>query len=235
MVGPGRRQETCPAGTSAGYVDAVTPLGGVRSRFHRSLDVVESQVCRMFELLQLSLADATLALTSGDVARAREVVEGDAAIDDLDHRLEASIVRILHRESPVASDLRYLVTVLRVAPELERSADLAEHIAARAAGGLGAALTPELVDHVHQMGAVAEKMWAVAAAAWCDRSPGAVPELELLDDQMDELHDLLRERLEAGALPLGPAVEMALVGRFYERLGDHALHVTERLVYAAGG
>ena len=189
----------------------------------------------MFELLQASLAEATLALASGDEARGREVVEGDAAIDDLDHQLEASIVRILHLESPVAGDLRYLVTVLRVAPELERSADLAEHIAARAAGGLGAALTPELIDHVQRMGAVAEKMWAVAGAAWCDRTPGAVTELEVLDDQMDELHDLLRERLQEGALPLGPAVEMALVGRFYERLGDHALHVTERLVYAAGG
>ena len=189
----------------------------------------------MYELLRASLADATLALTSGDEARGREVVEGDAAIDDLDHQLEASIVRILHRESPVAGDLRYLVTVLRVAPELERSADLAEHIAARAAGGLGAALTPELIDHVQRMGAVAQKMWAVANAAWSERTPGAVSELELLDDQMDELHDLLRERLQAGALPLGAAVEMALVGRFYERLGDHALHVTERLVYAAGG
>ncbi len=209
--------------------------GGVRSQFHRNLDVVESQVCRMFELLRASLAEATLALTSGDEARGREVVEGDAAIDDLDHRLEASIVRILHRESPVAGDLRYLVTVMRVAPELERSADLAEHIAARAAGGLGAALNPELIDHVQRMGAVAQKMWAVANAAWCDRTPGAVSDLELLDDQMDELHDLLRERLQAGALPLGPAIEMALVGRFYERLGDHALHVTERLVYAAGG
>lgn len=188
----------------------------------------------MFSLLQASLAEATVVLTSGDVAGARDVVGRDAAIDDLDHDLEASIVRILHLQSPMAGDLRYLVTVLRVAPELERSADLAEHIAARAADGLGAALTPALVGHVRQMGDIAERMWAVAAAAWCARTPAAVHELEVLDDQMDDLHDRLREHLQRGALPLAPAVEMALVGRFYERLGDHALHVTERLGYAAG-
>ncbi len=188
----------------------------------------------MYELLQTSLAEATVVLTSGDVVRAREVVRRDGAIDELDHELEASIIRILHLQSPVAGDLRYLVTVLRVAPELERSADLAEHIAARAAAGLGASLTPELVDHVRRMGDVAERMWAVAAEAWCERAPAAVATLEALDDQMDQLHDQLHDQLQGGALPLGPSVEMALVGRFYERLGDHALHVTERLGYAAG-
>ncbi len=206
----------------------------LRRRFHRDLEAVDAQVCRMFEMVQASVADATIVLTSGDVAAAREVVRRDLAIDQLDHELEATIVRILHLESPVASDLRYLVTVLRVVPELERSADLAEHIAARAARGLGASLTPGVSEHVRRMGAAAEQMWAVAAEAWCDRPPGAVAVLEAMDDQLDQLHDELHHQLQEGALALGPAVEMALVGRFYERLGDHALHVTERLDYAAG-
>ena len=206
----------------------------LRSRFHRDLDDIDAQVCQMFALIQVSLADATRVLTTGDVEGARLVVERDLEVDAIDHDLEATITRILHLQSPMAGDLRYLVTVLRVAPELERSADLFEHIAARAASGLGASLTPALIDHVGRFGQVAERMWASAAAAWGDRTPEAVAELEALDDQMDALHDDLRAALQAGALPLGPAVEMALVGRFYERLGDHALHVTERLGYAAG-
>jgi len=206
----------------------------LRSSFHRDLEHVDAQVCRMFELLRASLADATRVLTTGDQEEARAVVERDAVMDALDHDIEASITRILHLQSPVAGDLRYLVTVLRVAPELERSADLVEHIAARAASGLGASLTPQLVEQVSRMGAVAERMWATAAAAWGERTPEAVAELDSLDDQMDAMHDELRADLRCGALPLGPAVEMALVGRFYERLGDHALHVTERLGYAAG-
>lgn len=188
----------------------------------------------MFDLLRASLADATLVLTTGDEAGAREVVGRDAVIDDLDHEIEASIIRILHLQSPVAGDLRYLVTVLRVAPELERSADLAEHVAARAADGLGAFLTPELIRHVRKMGDVAERMWSIAAAAWCDRITTVLVDLEILDDEMDDLHDSLHDQLQGGVLPLGASVEMALVGRFYERLGDHALHVTERLAYAAG-
>ncbi len=207
----------------------------LRSSFHRDLAHVDDQVCRMFDLLRVSLADATQALTTGDRETGRAVVERDVVVDEIDHDLEASITRILHLQSPMAGDLRYLVTVLRVAPELERSADLVEHIAARAAYGLGSSLTPGLVEHVGRMGGVAERMWAAAAAAWGDGAPEAVADLEALDDEMDALHDELREILERGALPLAPAVEMALVGRFYERLGDHALHVTERLGYAAGG
>jgi len=206
----------------------------LRRGFQRDLEAVDAQICRMFELLQASLCEATRVLTSGDVAAAREVVRRDGAIDQLDHELEASIVRILHLQSPMAGDLRYLVTVLRVAPELERSADLAEHIAARAARGLGALLTPDLAAHVRKMGDVAERMWALAAAAWSDRANSAGAALEALDDQLDEMHGDLTKKLHRGALPLGPAIEMALVSRFYERLGDHAVNVTDRLSYAAG-
>jgi len=206
----------------------------LRPRFHRDLAAIDDKVCRMFDLLRASLSEATRVLMTADREGAMRVVEQDAAIDALDHELEASITRILHLQSPMASDLRYLVTVLRVAPELERSADLVEHIAARAAYGLVTDLTPPLVDSVRMMGDVAERMWASASASWSDRNPQTVAALDALDDQMDALHDDLREQLQRGALPLGPAVEMALVGRFYERLGDHALHVTERLGYAAG-
>jgi len=217
-----------------GKIGGVRTDSDLRSRFHRDLADIDDKVCRMFDLLRVSLADATRVLATGDREGAREVVRRDAAIDALDHDIEASITRILHLQSPVAGDLRYLVTVLRVAPELERSADLIEHIAARAVNGLGVHLTPAVLDVVRSMGEVGERMWATASAAWCDRTPQAVAELEALDDQMDALHDHLRELLRLGALPLGPAIEMALVGRFYERVGDHALHVTERLGYAAG-
>lgn len=193
---------------------------------------VDAQVCRMFELLRVSLADATRVLTTGDRDGALVVVKRDETIDALDHELEATITRILHLQSPMAGDLRYLVTVLRVAPELERSADLVEHIAARVAFGLLTELTPPLIDLVERMGAVAERMWSTASTAWANRTADAVAELEALDDQMDALHDELRDHLQRGGLPLGPAVEMALVGRFYERLGDHAVNIARRMEYA---
>jgi phosphate transport system protein len=124
--------------------------------------------------------------------------------------------------------------VLRIVPELERSGDLAEHIASRAAKGLGSELTPPVRGLIERMGNLGVSMWRAAADAYADRDGNASQHIDELDDELDALHDEMADLLENGALPLKPALEMALVARFYERLGDHALHISERIGYLAG-
>jgi phosphate transport system protein len=143
--------------------------------------------------------------------------------------------RELLMQTPMAGDMRYLVSVLRVVPELERSGDLAEHIAQRAVTGLAARLTPSVRGRLEQMGSISVDLWRKAADAWVERDGEAAAKLDLLDDRLDELHDDLVAELGEGGVALADALQTTLVARFYERLGDHAVHITERVRYLAVG
>ena len=128
-------------------------------------------------------------------------------------------------------DLRFLLTALRVVPELERSHELAEHIARRAAYGLGAELTPRARGLIDRMGKVGMTMWRKAADCWYDKEGKAADELAQRDEEMDELQTVLVSEVAASGAPSSVAMELALVARFYERLGDHAVNVA-RMVCA---
>ena len=206
----------------------------LRIAFHRNLEEIDGKVAHLFVLVSEAVAAATECLLSGDRATAAVLVEGDARVDELAAEVEALAERQLTLQTPMGGDLRYLLSILRIVPELERSADLAEHIAARAAGGLTGMLTPRLRGLVEQMGRVAVKMWRDATEAFSDRDAQAAARLLEDDDELDTLHNLLTAELVSGGVGVSVALEMALVGRFYERLGDHAEHVTRRVRFLAG-
>jgi len=198
----------------------VEPL---RKTFTQEMEGIDAKVVQLFALVTESLAAATDSLLSGDRDIAMGIKERDNIIDGINDDIQEVAERNLLLQSPVASDLRFLLSVLRIVPELERSGDLAEHIASRAARGLGSELTPAIRGLVERMGNLGVSMWRAAADAYADRDGGAA-------ERIDELAGLL----EGGELPMKPALEMALVARFYERLGDHALHISERVSYLAG-
>jgi phosphate transport system protein len=135
----------------------------------------------------------------------------------------------------VAGDLRYLLTVVRVVPELERSGDLAQHIAVRGTKGLADQLSPRARGLVTRMGDVAGAMWRDLASAWSSRQLEDVDHLDDIDEELDELHASLVAEVASTATSSSVAMEMALVARFYERLGDHAVNIARRLAYLAGG
>jgi phosphate transport system protein len=206
----------------------------LRKTFHQELEDIDAKVVQLFALVTESLAAATDSLLSGDRANAMAIKQRDCIIDDLNEDLQSLVERNLLLQAPVASELRFLLSVLRIVPELERSGDLAEHIASRAAKGLGSDLTPPVRGLIDRMGNVGVTMWRAAADAYADRDGTASESIDELDDELDALHDELADLLMNGALPLKPALEMALVARFYERLGDHALHISEKIRYLAG-
>jgi len=206
----------------------------LRIAFHRNLEEIDAKVAHLFVLVSEAVAAATECLLTGDRAMAEVLVEGDAHFDELADEVEALAERQLTLQTPMGADLRYLLSIVRMVPELERSADLAEHIAARAAGGLTGMLTPRLRGLIEQMGRVAVKMWRDATEAFGDRDPDAAARLFEADEELDTLHNYLTAELVSGAVGVSVALEMALVGRFYERLGDHAEHVTRRVRFLAG-
>ena len=205
------------------------PPHQLRRRFHQQLDQIDAAVIRLFALVSESVAAATDALLAGDTERARELRARDAVVDELEVTLEQLAEREMLMESPMGADMRYLMSVLRVVPELERSGDLAEHIAQRAADQLAQRLTPTIRGLLEQMGGICMQMWRDAANAWAERDATAADRLDETDDALDRLHDELIRTLGESDIELADALQTALVARFYERLGDHAVHVSERV------
>ena len=207
----------------------------LRTAFHRDMREIDGKVVQLFALVGEGLAAATDALLSGDVDMARALMERDDLIDSLYLDVEKLVQHQLALQSPMATDLRFLVSVMRIVPELERSHDLAEHIARRAVRGLTSGLSPRVRGLLEQMGRVGVEMWRAAADAYVERDGTAADKLHSADDEMDELHVSLTAELVSGSVTLPVALELALVGRFYERLGDHAVNITNRVRYIAEG
>ena len=207
----------------------------LRQEFHRDLERINRQAIGLFALVGECVAGATDALLSGDREAAKVLVARDQMIDDTYRDIEELVQRQLSLQSPMASDLRFLLTVLRIVPELERSADLAEHIAQRAVRGLTPELTPRVRGLVDQMGRVAVELWQAATDAYTERDGDARDRLNEQDDELDDLHISLTAEISSGKLDIPVVIEMALIARFYERLGDHAVNVAGQVRYLATG
>jgi phosphate transport system protein len=207
---------------------------GYRRLFRAHLVEIDARVMRLFTLVTEAVAAATSALLRCDAAAAHLAAEQDRVVDQLERDLEGLAQRELAQQAPMAGDLRYLLSVIRVVPELERSGDLAEHIARRALGGLCSRLPADVCGVLERMGSTASEMWQAATTAWAERDPEAAERLDAVDDRLDALHDELIAALLEGDLELDDALQTTLVGRFFERLGDHAVHISERICYLAG-
>ena len=205
-----------------------------RQVFHRELEAIEARVIELFGMVAEDVPRATDALLSGNSEDVQRLAERDRAIDDLYPRIEELADRELVLQQPLGSDLRFLISVLRVVPELERSHDLVVGIARRASYILTEDLSPRCRGFIEQMGNLAADMWRQAVDCWRQRDRSAAAALDARDDEMDELFASLMAELGSGRMTLPVTMEMTLVARFYERLGDHAVNIARRVVYLAG-
>ena len=195
---------------------------------------MDGKVAQLYALITDGSAAATDALLSGDRGLAMTLMEREKEFDGLYRQIEDVASATLALQGPVAADLRFLLTVLRIVPELERSHDLVDHIARRADRNLRDLLTPRARGLVERMGALAVDMWRRSSDAWAERDGHAGHQLAELDEEMDSLHAMLMGELAAAGCGIPVAMEMALVARFYERLGDHAVNVTSKVAFLVG-
>jgi phosphate transport system protein len=203
--------------------------GPVRRGFTSTLDDIDAKVTQLFALVNESLVAATESFLAADREEARSIADRDDLIDALEEEIEQLLERTLLFEAPVASDFYRLLTAVRIVPELERSGDLAEHIASRAAAGHAVDLPPAVRGIVEQLGQRVSAMWRTAADAWADRDGSVADRLREDDEVVNTLHERLCDALVEAEPPTRLAMEMALVARFYERLGDHAKHIAHRI------
>ncbi len=189
---------------------------------------VDLAVSRLFALVSEALASATMALLDQDEPRGQSVVAGDHVIDELTADVEHAIWEDISHNSPDPTTLRFSVGILLILPELERSADLAEHIAQRSLTGIGGEMTAVSRGLVQRMSEVALTMWNMAARAYAERSSQDVA-LDDADEELDILHERLGNEVAAGRMPPSVVAQVTLLSRFYERLGDHAVNLARRI------
>jgi phosphate transport system protein len=205
-----------------------------RQEFQRELEAIEAKVIELFAMVAEDLPGATRALLTGNNEMLRVLNEREQVIDALYPEIEELVNREILLQAPVASDLRFLLSVLRIVPELERSHDLVVQIASRANHILGDDLSPRSRGLVERMGTLTSEMWRQAVDSWYQRDRSAAVRLKERDDEMDELHASLVAELASGRMALPVTMEMTLVARFYERLAAHAVNIARRVAYLAG-
>jgi phosphate transport system protein len=210
----------------------------MRDAFHDDLDTITDQLVEMTRLAGSAVTRATTALLDADVHLAESVIAADDQLDAIRTRLDALSVDLLARQQPVATDLRIVVTSMRMSSDLERMGDLARHIAKVARLRYPESAVPApLAAHVLQMGQVAERIVVKAGSVIASKDTGMAISLEKDDDAMDELHRQLFEAIlhDTSDLPRTTLVDLTLLGRYYERFADHAVSVAQRVVYLVTG
>jgi phosphate transport system protein len=210
----------------------------MREQFHDELAGLSDQMVEMTRLVGSAMARATTALLDADLTIAETVIAADEHIDALQVELEERALDLLARQQPVATDLRVIVTSLRISADLERMGDLARHLAKLARMRYpNSAVPAELRSTILQMGQVAERVVAKAGSVIASRNVALADELETDDDVMDALHrHIFTELLDPGwEHGIEAAVDITLCGRYYERFADHAVSVARRIVFLATG
>jgi len=209
-------------------------VGENRQEFERDLEAIEAKVIELFAMVAEDLPEATSALLSGNNEIMQKLLERDKVISALYPETEQLANREILLQAPVASDLRFLLSVLRILTEFELSHDLVIQIASRANHFLSEDLSPRSRGIVERMGSLASEMWRQAADCWYQRDRSAAQALAERDDEMDQLYSSLIAELASGRMAVPVTMEMTLVARFYERLADHAVNIARRVVYLAG-
>ena len=210
----------------------------MREAFHDQLDSIFSDLAEICQEVETAVRQATQALLDGDAAMAEQVIAADAKIDSARERVEDTAFSLLSLQQPVAGDLRIVVSALRMVSELERMGDLSVHVAKVARLRVPEIAVPQDArPTVARMGEVAEDMVRRVASVITDKDVDAAIELGRDDEEMDQLRrgsftQLLGDDWQHG---VESAVDIALLGRYYERIADHAVSVANRVVFVVTG
>jgi phosphate transport system protein len=210
----------------------------MRNAYQDQLVHIREELLRMAGLVRQAVTDATVALLEGDAALAEKVISNDAAIDRLREQIDDHSFEVLSLQNPVAGDLRMLVASLRMVSELERMGDLAEHIAKIARMRVPELAVPDpVIPTISRMAAVAELMISNVEHIIAESDVDAAKELEMVDQEMDRLRRSSFRELLGSDWKYGvePAVDVALLGRYYERIADHAVSIARRVVFLVTG
>ncbi len=210
-----------------------------RKRYHEELHQLTVDTVRLAAMAAEQIAAGTEALLGGDLTGAERVIVEDRKIDDLFHAIEENAYYVLARQSPMASELRTVIAILRVVHEIERCGDLMVNVAKATRRLYPYGLDPKVRGLIERMGVQAGDQLRLAVVAFDDGDVVQAAAVEDMDDVMDDLTKaLFRTIFAIGAAQeaaLQRAVQVALVGRYYERIADHAVNISHRVHFVVTG
>jgi phosphate transport system protein len=210
-----------------------------RRTFHQQLDAIRDDLVRLAAVVCESIPRGTQALLDGDLAAAQALIDADDELDRGSLDVEDRCYHQLALQQPMASDMRALVTAIRLTAEIERSGDLMVNVAKGARRIYGMAIDPKVRGLLQSMSDEALRLYRYAVDAYADADEGKASALDDMDDTLDALHvEYIAQILEScrgGTLDVQAAVQLALIGRYYERIGDHAVNIGERVRYLVSG
>ena len=210
----------------------------MRDSFHEDLEAITALQLKMAVLVKDAIEKATTSLLTSDLALAEKVIEEDAQIDQIHHDLDERVIDLMARQQPVASDLRALVSAIRISADLERMGDLAHHLAKLARMRYpNSAVPAEFTDLIASMGAEASRITEKMTVVIEFRDTTRALEVENDDDAMDQLQRKLIASLvdPNGTHNVETSIDMAFASRYYERFSDHAVSIAQRIYYIATG
>ncbi|CAN2173682.1 PhoU Phosphate uptake regulator [Candidatus Nanopelagicaceae bacterium] len=210
----------------------------MRDAFHDELDSINQTLVEMSTLVAGAMGRATTALLTANLELAEEVIADDDRVDAIQHELDDKTLDVMARQQPVAGDLRNLVTSLRMSADFERMGDFAHHIARIARMRYpNTAVPAELTSTIQAMGDCAQALITKVTGLLQSRDINVALEVERDDDEMDKLHRKLFEVLldDSWSHGIEAAIDMTLLGRYYERCADHAVSVSRRVYFLVTG
>jgi phosphate transport system protein len=209
----------------------------MRDTYHDALDSVTDELVAMSRLVASMMERASVALLEADREKAEAVIEADEEIDSINQELELSTTELIALQQPVATDLRIVVSSMRISTTIERMGDLAQHIAKTARMRYPDKAVPADLEPIfREMASIADRMGTHVGEVLASKDVDLARQIEADDDRMDDLHrtvlDLL---LSQDPGPAAQAVDVTLLNRYYERYADHCVSVARRVIYLVIG
>jgi len=211
----------------------------LRSGYSNDLEAMRAEVIKMCALVTEMLPRATDALLNNDLEAAQQLIDDDDLLDAVSVNLDTMCTELLVLQNPMATDLREIIAAIRLNPEIERSGDLVVNIAKATRRMFGNDYDPKIRGLLTRMSEEGQRLFRLAAEAYEQRDVGLGAALDDIDDRLDdyanELIMLVLEDNKTHNRDPQTSIQMALLGRFYERIGDHAVNVGEWVRFVVEG
>ncbi|MDD4088522.1 MAG: phosphate signaling complex protein PhoU [Tissierellia bacterium] len=210
----------------------------MRNKFDRELDTLNLELIKMGSMIESAIEYSSKALINQDLSLVKKVNELEIEIDDMERTIESHCLKLLLQQQPVASDLRIISTALKMITDMERIGDNAEDIAEITKNLVNQRFIKDIV-HIPQMAEATTGMVKRSIDAFVNKDKKQAEEVCRSDDIVDNLFDIIKEELiekiQENKSNGEQAIDLLMIAKYFERIGDHAENIAEWVIFSITG